>query len=306
MGTGPRRRKRRIPIPPKFPIPALTPAPNPAIPRLPRGRTQKGFLAARTAALPPNAIGGFFVKRTYALLAGVLGFVGAAASVQAQAPAPATPPAAAPARTDRPRIAVFNVAKVMKEFGKWQYWSATMQNKRFDAQMELMKLRAEVMELTKKVETEVQQAKKEELGRLLVVRQREFEDKEGTARKTLDTESAQLLKTMYTEIQTAVKAIVEQNGYDVVFTHIDATTTEEAQSPMLIDMKMRPNGAVPFYVSNSVDISKVLVDTLNANFKAPGPIPQIKQMTAPVAGGPAAGGPITPVSAPAPVPTPGR
>gem|GEM_PF-1330401 len=237
------------------------------------------------------------MKRTYLLLAGILGFVGAANSVSAQAP----PVAAAPARTDKPRVAMFNVAKVMKDFGKWQYWSATMQNKRFDAQMELMKLRAEVMELTKKVETEPLQQKKEELGRLLVVRQREFEDKEGTARKQLDTESATLLKTMYTEIQTAVKAIVEQNGYDIVFTHIDATTTEEAQSPMLIDMKMRPNGAVPFYVSNSVDISKVLVDTLNANFKAPGPIPQVKQMTMPVAAGPGNNGGVMPAGGTGPV-----
>ena len=98
-------------------------------------------------------------------------------------------------------------------------------------------------------------------------------------------------------------SLAGEHGYDIVFTHIDATTTEEAQSPMLIDMKMRPNGAVPFYVSNSVDISKVLVDTLNANFKAPGPIPQVKQMAMPVAGGPTTG-PITPVSAPGPVGTP--
>lgn len=243
------------------------------------------------------------MKRTYALLAGILGLAGATAS--AQAPVPGAPPVAAvtPTRTDKPRIAIFNVAKVMKDFKKWQYWSATMQNKRFDAQMELMKLRAEVMDLTKKVETEVLQPKKEEYGRLLVVRNREFEDKEATARKTLDLESSQLLKTMYTEIQTAVKAIVESNGYDVVFTHIDATTAEEMQSPMLIDMKMRPNGAVPFYVSTSVDISKVLVDTLNANFNPPGPIPQIKQPSMPVATAPQ-GGAVTTVSAPGPVAQP--
>ena len=244
------------------------------------------------------------MKRTYALLAGILGLgVAGTAAAQAPAPAPAPAVAAAPTRTDKPRVAIFNVAKVMKDFKKWQYWSATMQNKRFDAQMELMRLRAEVMDLQKKVETEVQQKVKEELGLKLVARQREFEDKEANARKALDVESSQLLKTMYTEIQTAVKAIVESNGYDVVFTHIDATTPEEMQSPMLIDMKMRPNGAVPFYVSNSVDISKVLVDTLNANFSAPGPIPAIKQPTTPVAaGGPT--GQVTQVGAPSPVPTP--
>jgi Skp family chaperone for outer membrane proteins len=231
------------------------------------------------------------------LLAGILGLVGTGVTVSAQAPPPAPAPAVAaptPTRTDKPRVAIFNVARVMKDFKKWQYWSATMQNKRFDAQMELVKLRAEVMDLEKKAQTEVQKVEQDKLVNLLTARKREFEDKEALYRKNLDVESSQLLKTMYTEIQTAVKAIVESNGYDVVFTHIDATTAEEMQSPMLIDMKMRPNGAVPFYVSNSVDISKVLVDTLNANFPAPGQIPPIKQPTMPVAAG-GGGGSVVPV-----------
>ena len=177
---------------------------------------------------------------------------------------------------DKAKIAVFNVAKVMKEFTKWQYWSATMQNKRFVAQQELIVLREEVMTFAKRMETETDKLKKEELTNKHFLVQREFEDKERSARKALDEESSMLLKTMYIEIQSAVNELVTDEGFSIVFTHIDATTIEEKQSPMLIDMKMRPNGAVPFFVSDTADVSKALVKKLNAKFKAPGAVPQIK------------------------------
>ena len=95
------------------------------------------------------------MKRTYLIL-GVLAVVSSAAYINfATAQAPTGTPPATPApvtRTDKPRIAVFNVAFVMKDFKKWQYWSNTMQNKRFDAQVDLMKLRAEAQDLAKRAE----------------------------------------------------------------------------------------------------------------------------------------------------------
>jgi hypothetical protein len=44
---------------------------------------------------------------------------------------------------------------------------------------------------------------------------------------------------------------------------------------MYFDMKMRPQAAMPFYVSPSIDISAVLLATLNKHFPAPGPIPAL-------------------------------
>lgn len=206
--------------------------------------------------------------------------------VYAQSPG-ATPtpgaPAAKPARVDPPRVAVFNVAKVMKDFQKWQYFAITMNNKRISAAGELAKLRNELVELQAKAEKEPQAAVREQITRAMVEKQRSFEDKERQYRKQLDEESAQHLKNLYLEIQRAVGAVVESNGFDVVFAYPDAVTAEEAASPLMVDLKMRPPAAIPFFVSKSADVTEVLLGVLNKHFPSPGPIPTAIPM--PGAGG---------------------
>ncbi len=231
------------------------------------------------------------MKRTLLLL-GALVALGlglyTAGQVYAQSPGGVLAPAAKPVRTDPTRVAVFNVAKVMKDFQKWQYFAITMNNKRITAAGELGKVRTEIMELQQKAEKEPRQDVKDGLVRAMVEKQRAFEDKERVYRKQLDEESAAHLKNLFMEIQRAVGAVVESNGYDVVFAYPDAITAEEAASPLMVDLKMRPPAAIPFFVSKSADVTDVLLSVLNSNFRAPGPIPPAIPM--PTAG------PVTPVA----------
>ena len=204
--------------------------------------------------------------------------------VYAQSPGstPGAAPAAKPARTDPPRVAVFNVVKVMKDFQKWQYFAITMNNKRITAAGELGKLRNEIVELTQKAEKEPRKDVQDELARAIVGKQRTFEDSEKLYGKSLNEESATHLKALYVEIQRAVASIVETNGYDLVFAYPDGTTVEELASPTVIDMKIRPQFAMPFFVAKSADMTESLTITLNKYFPPPGAIPAA--MTAPVAG----------------------
>ena len=82
-------------------------------------------------------------------------------------------------------------------------------------------------------------------------------------------ESAGYHQKLFGEIQPAVKAIVDTNGFDIVFAYPDAITPEEMQSPLYYDLKMRPPAAMPFYVSPHADMTAVLVETLNKNFPPP-------------------------------------
>ena len=82
------------------------------------------------------------------------------------------------------------------------------------------------------------------------------------------------------EIQRAVASIVEANGYDVVFAYPDGTTTEELASPTVIEMKIRPQFAMPFFVSKSADMTDSLITTLNKYFPTPGAIPAALQVPA--------------------------
>ena len=217
------------------------------------------------------------MKRTMLLLGALvalgLGLYGTG-QVYAQTPTGGAPvPAAKPARTDPTRVAVFNVAKVMKDFQKWQFYAVTMNNKRITAAGELGKLRNEIVELQAKAEKEPRKDVQDQIVVAMRDKQRLFEDKERLARKQLDEESAAHLKNLFTEIQRAVGSIVETNGYDVVFAYPDAVTAEEQASPLMVDLKMRPPAAIPFYVSKSADVTDILIGTLNKYFVAPGPVP---------------------------------
>ena len=237
----------------------------------------------------------------YLAVVGIGGVVLVGGSARAQAPAPGTPPApggapaAAAPKTGGGKVAVFNVAKVMKDYQRWQYYAAMMNQKRTTAAADLGKLRAEITKLQEDIQKEPIKQKQEEMAKVLVNKQREFEDKERQVRTQLDAESAGYLKNLFTEIQRAVVAIVEQNGFDVVFAYPDAITKEEMESPLYYDLKMRPQAAMPFHVSPSADMTGVLIETLNKNFPPPAAVqPAGATAPAPTPGAPPAGTPGAP------------
>mgnify|MGYP005843793163 CR=1 FL=1 len=206
------------------------------------------------------------MKRTMVYL-GILAAMGAgiylAGQTQAQAPVTAS----------KGRVAVFNVAKVMRNYEKWQYFAKMMNERRLEAARQLGGLRNEIADIQAKVQNPATpQTEKEKLSQSLVTKQREFEDRERQARKSLDDESANHLKLLYGEIQQAVRAIVDTNGFDLVLAYPDAVTDEEKSSPVYFDLKLRPQAAMPFFVSGSADMTDVLVLTLNKNFPPPQPV----------------------------------
>lgn len=224
------------------------------------------------------------MKRAFVFLAVLVGLSGAlylAGQIQAQGPAGAAP--APVPRSDKPRIAVFNVAKVMSDFDNWKYHAVYMNNKRIDASKELGKLRIEIADLQKRIEAEPLKDKQNEMVRTLVEKQRQFEDRERVIRMSHDEESANHLKTLFGQIQRGVAAIADSNGYDIIFAYPDVTKPEEKTTPLYFNLMMQPTAAMPFFVSRNVDVTEVLIDLLNRSFKAPGPVPQ--PLAAPTATG---------------------
>ncbi len=218
------------------------------------------------------------MKRTLVYLSVLVGgavYLAGAAQAQTPAPGGGAPPAAHPAPQSASKVAVFNVARVMKDYQRWQYYAALMNQKRTAAAADLGKLRSQIADMQDKIQKEPIKQKQEEMAKQLVELQRQFEDKERGVRKQLDDESAGYLKNLFTEIQQAVKAIVDTNGFTIVLAYPDAITAEEMNSPAYYDLKMRPPAAMPFYVATSADMTDVLVVTLNKNFPPPGPVPGV-------------------------------
>jgi Skp family chaperone for outer membrane proteins len=209
------------------------------------------------------------VKRLYV---GMVAVALAAGTASAQAPAGGGAPAAAPPSRGP---AVFNVARVMKDYQKWQYFAAQMNKERMAEASKLANIRNQVMNLENDYKKETIADKKLALEQQMTQLQRQFEDMEKTIRKNIDEKSAVHLKTLFTEIRTVVDAVAKTNGFELVLAYPDALTQEEMNSPVYFDIKMRPPAAMPFYVSPSIDITMVVVQTLNKNFPAPGPIEQV-------------------------------
>lgn len=213
------------------------------------------------------------MKRVYLCLAAVVGLAVAGSATAQAPPAGAAPAPATPTRSDPPRVAAFNVAMLMKKFDKWQYYAVTMENARITAAIELLKMRNEIAALQDKLQQTTEQKQREALIDQAKEKTFLFEKRERTLKDQLDADASKHLKELFADVNAVVAGVVESNGYDIVFAYPEATTKEEAESQNYIDLKLRATAAMPFYVAKRVDITEVMVATLNKHRPAPGAMP---------------------------------
>jgi Skp family chaperone for outer membrane proteins len=220
------------------------------------------------------------------------------ATSQAQQPGASTPAAQPTQPTSRPTIAVFNMATVMREYGKAKYQVYLLNEERKNLSVDLVDKRGRYVKLTQ----EIQQSQDPKVKDQLSIQQRDLtrqiEDKDREIQKQLNEKSNVVIATLYDEIKTVVDKTAEMNGYHIVFAYPDASTAEEMKSPYVKELKLKPPAAQPFYVARQVDITGVVIQTLNTWYPAP-PVPA----QPPVQNPPPAQGTTT---GPPPGATPGR
>jgi Skp family chaperone for outer membrane proteins len=251
------------------------------------------------------------VKRTFVYLACLVGMAGAAylaGEAKSQGLAcgpPGAPPAGAgagaPAATGGRDVAVFNVAKVMKDFQKWQFFANEMNKVRAAETAELAKMGETLAKMKAQIEAkDTPTATREALEKQYKDLSRQYQDKSDEVRRRIDEQSSKHLKELHDDIKVVVEAVANKNGFGVVFAYPDATTEEEKKSPLYFELKLRPPAALPFFVSQNCDITEAVVQTLNKYRPAPGPIATTGGTTA---GSPAPG---TPGGGTVPVPGGGK
>jgi len=219
------------------------------------------------------------VKRTFVYLAALVGMAGAvylAGEARSQGPGTGTPPVgaagAAPAGSTGRDVAVFNVAKVMKDFQKWQYFAGEMNKQRAAETVVLGQMGDQLAKLKDEIGKEtvatVREAKEKQYRDL----SRQYQDKSEDVKKRIDEQSSKHLKELHDDIKVVVEAVANKNGFGIVMAYPDATTDEEKKSPMYFELKLRPPSAMPFFVSPNCDITEAVIATLNKYRPAPGPI----------------------------------
>jgi Skp family chaperone for outer membrane proteins len=214
-------------------------------------------------------------KMCLTALAGFAAMLALAATAEAQNPPAGAPPAAPPGQAapavNRPTIAVFNMVTVMKEYKKAKYQVYLLTEKRKQMSAEITPLKAEYVRLQNDIQIQQNPAIKEANQKKMVELGRQIEDKTRDIDKRLNDEASLVIATLYDEIKTVVDKTAEMNGYHIVFAYPDAAGPEEAKNAYMKELKLKPPAAQPFYVAKHVDITGVVVQTLNGWFPSPDP-----------------------------------
>jgi Skp family chaperone for outer membrane proteins len=223
-----------------------------------------------------------FVTRLAALatVGAAVGFVPAAHAQGTGAANPATPPSQ--------RICIVNIAKVLRDYNKANFQGQQITEKRQKYVTEVNGLREKLVEIQKAHQTSQVPEQKKKLAEDALAVQRQVEDIDRKAQAELTQLSNTTIVAVYQEIKTVIKEIAEANGLAMVLCYPAASKPEDESSPQVAQLMLQTPAMIPFY-HRGMDITEVVVKTLNAR----NPAPEIKRPD------------VTPTGGTAPPPTPG-
>jgi Skp family chaperone for outer membrane proteins len=193
-----------------------------------------------------------------------------ASGVEAQPPAGGNAPAGAASQPQRSKIALINIAKVLKNFNKANAKGREIQNKRQDYVHQIQAQKTSIAEQQKLLAATADAAKKTELEQRIVAMNRGIEDMERKAQKELGQLSNDTIVAVYNDIKGVLERFALANGFELILAYPDATTPEEAASAAVAGMKLQTPAAMPFY-HRQLDITDYVIDTLNKSFPVAAP-----------------------------------
>jgi Skp family chaperone for outer membrane proteins len=214
------------------------------------------------------------VKRTFTRLAAVA-TVGLALAFTPAASAQGTPPSGGSERpTPRAqRIVIVNIAKVLRDYNKANFVGAEITRKRVAYVNQVNGKREKLAELNKMYNSSADPVQKKALQEQALAVQREIEDIDRKAQQELTTLSNDTIVKVYQEIKGVIYDIAKTNNLDMVLCYPAATKAEDENSPQVAQLMLQTPALIPFYHSG-MDITKVVVDTLNARYPSP-PAPPV-------------------------------
>jgi len=220
------------------------------------------------------------VKRTVAIVAGVV-TLGLALYVGGRLTAdPGAPAEAGPAPTMKVRLV--NLQYVIKNYKRTE----ALRNehaevfKQYDAQIKQLKdtIEGRQKQLTDPNLADKRDAIEKEIKRL----QREMQDKTEEARTALDKKQGDLIVLVYKEVDEAVKTYAKQANLELIMHYNDAVLESDRNSAANIARKRSAGACMPMYMLPNLDISQDVVNALNAKYPT--------TSSAPTAGGGSGGG----------------
>jgi Skp family chaperone for outer membrane proteins len=173
-----------------------------------------------------------------------------------------------PAAAAASKVAVFNMAVVMKDYNQAKYGIYLLTEERKTLTSELGHLKTQHMKLSQEVAVERNAAVKDEKQQQLLDLTREIEDRGRKIDKQLNEKASHVIVELYDDIKAVVDEIAREKGYDIMFAYPDATG-DDANTPYVKELKLKPPAAQPFFVGRHVDATQDIVHRLNARHPAP-------------------------------------
>jgi Skp family chaperone for outer membrane proteins len=206
------------------------------------------------------------VKRFVTRLA-ALATVGAAVGFVPAAHAQGTGGAANTAQPSQ-RICIVNIAKVLRDYNKANFQGQQITEKRQAYVLQVNGLREKLVKIQKDHQNSMVPEQKKQLAEQALAIQRDVEDIDRKAQAELTQLSNTTIVAVYQEIKTVIKEIAEANGLAMVLCYPAASKPEDEASPQVAQLMLQTPAMIPFY-HRGMDITEVVVKTLNARHPAP-------------------------------------
>lgn len=161
----------------------------------------------------------------------------------------------------RSRVALLNLSHVLKNYQK----AVVLNNELKDLAapfQQRAKAKATQYEALAK-EAQVKPDQREQYEKQARQLKRELEDLSNETQQVMAKRQDDALVLIYKEVQDASQRVAMSQGFDMVLSYNDATTSQEYWSPMNIMRKLQQGACTPLYFTRGMDISADVVNALN-------------------------------------------
>jgi Skp family chaperone for outer membrane proteins len=162
----------------------------------------------------------------------------------------------------------FNMARVMREYKRAKTAVARLNVRKDRMVANLLGMRNMHAELEAALKVTTNEKRKEEIAAGLITIRRQVEDADREVHKILNNRASIILVELHDELRAMVGAVARDNGLVAVLAYPDAVTPEEADNPMIKELRLKPPAAHPFYLDPSVDFTDEILRRLNEKFDA--------------------------------------
>jgi Skp family chaperone for outer membrane proteins len=166
------------------------------------------------------------------------------------------------------RIVICNIAKVLRDYNKANFQGAEITKKRVAYVNQVNGKRERLAVLNKEFQAAADPIQKQALQAQALQVQRDIEDIDRKAQAELTQLSNDTIVKVYQEIKGVIYDIAKTNNLDMVLCYPAASKPEDENSPQVAQLMLQAPALIPFYHSG-MDITKVVVDTLNARYPSP-------------------------------------